>query len=57
MVNIPDLEQLSEMRLTLESLSARLAAQRATPDDIIVLEADSRKNALRLLKIVQQRAF
>jgi DNA-binding GntR family transcriptional regulator len=38
-VNVPDLEQLSEMRLTLESLSARLAAQRATPDDIVVLEA------------------
>lgn len=38
-VNIPDLEQLSEMRLTLESLSARLAAQRATDDDIVVLEA------------------
>jgi DNA-binding GntR family transcriptional regulator len=38
-VNIPDLEQLSEMRLTLESLSARLAAQRATHDDIVVLEA------------------
>jgi DNA-binding GntR family transcriptional regulator len=38
-VNIPDLEQLSEMRLTLEGLSARLAAQRATPDDLVVLEA------------------
>jgi DNA-binding GntR family transcriptional regulator len=38
-VNIPDLEQISEMRLSLESLSARLAAQRATPDDIVVLEA------------------
>jgi DNA-binding GntR family transcriptional regulator len=38
-VSIPDLEQLSEMRLTLESLSARLAAQRATPDDLFVLEA------------------
>jgi DNA-binding GntR family transcriptional regulator len=38
-VNIPVLEQLSEMRLALEGLSARLAAQRATPDDIIVLEA------------------
>ena len=38
-VNIPDLEQLSEMRLALESLSARLAAQRATEDDIVVLEA------------------
>jgi DNA-binding GntR family transcriptional regulator len=38
-VNIPDLEQLSEMRLALEGLSARLAAQRATPDDLVVLEA------------------
>jgi DNA-binding GntR family transcriptional regulator len=38
-VNIPDLEQLSEMRLALEGLSARLAAQRATADDLVVLEA------------------
>ncbi len=38
-VNIPDLEQISEMRLMLESLSARLAARRATPDDLVVLEA------------------
>jgi DNA-binding GntR family transcriptional regulator len=38
-VNIPDLEQISEMRLALESFSARLAAQRATPDDVVVLEA------------------
>lgn len=38
-VNIPDLEQLSEMRLTMEGLSARLAAQRATADDLVVLEA------------------
>ena len=38
-VNVPDLEQLSEMRLALEGLAARLAAQRATPDDIVVLEA------------------
>ncbi len=38
-VNIPDLEQISEMRLALEGLSARLAAERATPDDIVVLEA------------------
>jgi DNA-binding GntR family transcriptional regulator len=37
-VNVPDLEQISEMRLTLEGLSARLAAQRATADDIVVLE-------------------
>ncbi len=38
-VNVPDLEQLSEMRLALEGLCARLAAQRATDDDITVLEA------------------
>jgi DNA-binding GntR family transcriptional regulator len=38
-VNIPDLEQLSELRLTLEGLSARLAAQRATEDDIVIMEA------------------
>lgn len=38
-VNLPDLEQLSEMRLALEGLCARLAAQRATDDDIAVLEA------------------
>lgn len=38
-LNIPELEQLSEMRLSLESLCARLAAQRATPDDLAVLEA------------------
>ena len=38
-VNVPDLEQLSEMRMALESLSARLAALRATEDDIVVLEA------------------
>jgi len=38
-VNGSDLEQLSEMRLPLETLCARLAAQRATPDDLVVLEA------------------
>ena len=38
-VNAPDLEQLSELRLSLEGLSARLAAERATEDDIIILEA------------------
>ncbi len=38
-LNIPDLEQLSEMRLALEGLSARLAAQRATADDVVVLKA------------------
>ncbi len=38
-VNLPDLEQLSEMRLSLESLSARLAAGRASHDDLAVLDA------------------
>jgi DNA-binding GntR family transcriptional regulator len=38
-VNLPDLEQISEMRLSLESLCARLAARRATPDELAVLEA------------------
>lgn len=38
-VDVPDLGQISEMRLSLESLCARLAAQRATPDDLVVLEA------------------
>jgi DNA-binding GntR family transcriptional regulator len=47
-VNVPDLEQLSEMRLALEGLSARLAAQRATPDDVIVLEALRQEQAQTL---------
>jgi DNA-binding GntR family transcriptional regulator len=38
-VNLADLQQLSEMRLTLETLCARLAAQRATADELAVLEA------------------
>jgi DNA-binding GntR family transcriptional regulator len=38
-ISIPDLEQLSEMRLSLESLCARLAAQRAGADDLMVFEA------------------
>lgn len=38
-VNIADLEQLSELRIELESLAAALAAERATPDDLAVLEA------------------
>ena len=38
-VSVADLEQLSEMRVPLEALCAHLAAQRATPDDIAVLEA------------------
>jgi DNA-binding GntR family transcriptional regulator len=38
-VNLPDLEYLSELRLLLEAQAARLAAQRATPDDLVVLES------------------
>ena len=38
-VNLPDLEQLSELRLHLEGLSARLAARRAGEDDLVILEA------------------
>jgi DNA-binding GntR family transcriptional regulator len=38
-ISSPDLDQLSEMRLALEGLAARLAAERATADDLVVLEA------------------
>jgi DNA-binding GntR family transcriptional regulator len=38
-VSAADLEQISETRLPLETLGARLAAQRATADDVAVLEA------------------
>lgn len=38
-VNVDDLQQLSDMRLSLEALSARLAARRARPDDLVVLNA------------------
>ena len=38
-VNTPDLDQLSELRLSLEALAAGMAARRATPDDLVVLEA------------------
>jgi len=44
-VNVPDLERISEMRLSLESLCARLAARRATPDDLVVLEALSQEQS------------
>lgn len=44
-VNVEDLEQISEMRLSLESLSARLAAQRAEPDDLVVLDALRKEQA------------
>ncbi|MCB9420492.1 MAG: GntR family transcriptional regulator [Ardenticatenaceae bacterium] len=38
-VTLTDLEQISETRLSLEPLCARLAAQRATADDLAVLDA------------------
>jgi DNA-binding GntR family transcriptional regulator len=44
-VNAEDLQRLSEMRLSLESLSARLATERAQPDDLIVLEALRKEQA------------
>ncbi|MBN1657529.1 MAG: GntR family transcriptional regulator [Anaerolineae bacterium] len=47
-VNVPDLERISEMRLALEGLSARLAAARATEDDLVVLEALRRQQTAAL---------
>jgi len=44
-LDVPDLERISEMRLSLESLCARLAARRATPDDLVVLEALSQEQS------------
>ncbi len=38
-VNLTDLEQISEVRILSESFAARQAAQRATPDDLVVLNA------------------
>jgi len=38
-VHLADLDQLSRVRLTLETLSARLAAELATAEDLAVLEA------------------
>jgi DNA-binding GntR family transcriptional regulator len=53
-VNVPDLQQLSEMRLALEGLSARLAAERATPDDLVILEALRLEQAAAPLEDSQQ---
>lgn len=44
-VYLADMKELTEMRLTLEPLSARLAAQQATPDDIVVLESLRQEHA------------
>lgn len=38
-VNLQDLDAVSETRLPLEALCAHLAAERATADDLVVLEA------------------
>ena len=38
-VHLADLDQLSRVRLTLEALSARLAAEQATAEDLAALEA------------------
>ena len=38
-VNMQDLKQISEIRILTEAFATRLAAQRATPDDLVVLEA------------------
>lgn len=38
-VNVADLEQISELRLLLEAYCARQAAQNASTDDLVVLEA------------------
>ena len=60
-VNVPDLEQISEMRVELEGLCARLAAQRATADDLTVMETLRREqtntppeDSRRLLELDQQ---
>jgi DNA-binding GntR family transcriptional regulator len=44
-VNMADLEQISEIRISLEALSARLAAQRATEDDLAVLDSLRQEHA------------
>ena len=55
-INIPDLEQLSEMRLALEALCARQAARRATADDVAVLEALRQEQAI-IPEIDSRRLF
>jgi DNA-binding GntR family transcriptional regulator len=44
-ISMADLEQISEVRLVLEPLCAELAARRATPDDLSVLDALRREHA------------
>ena len=38
-INIPDLEQISEIRMLLETYCVRQAAEHALPDDLVILEA------------------
>jgi len=45
-VHLADLDQLSKLRLTLEGLSARLAAQQATPDDLAALDSLRQEQAI-----------
>lgn len=42
-VEVPDLQQISEIRILLEPYCAQQAAAHATPDDIVVLEALSQE--------------
>ncbi len=44
-ISLEDLAQISEARLTLEPLCAGLAAERASPDDLAVLDALGREQA------------
>jgi DNA-binding GntR family transcriptional regulator len=37
-ISITDLQQIAEVRMQLEGLAARLAAQRATPEELMALE-------------------
>jgi DNA-binding GntR family transcriptional regulator len=37
-INVPDLEEISEIRILLESFCARQAANRANADDVVILE-------------------
>ena len=51
-VNLSDLKQISELRTVLEALSARLAAQRATQDDLDVLDVLRQESSQALWYLV-----
>lgn len=44
-VDVPDLRQLSELRILLEGFAARLAAERISADELMVLEALRKEQA------------